>query len=355
MVYIIRQLTTSCFMQNTEVIISDSTETGSLGVMHLKRYWDKAMIKKSGSLSLNALNNEWNIDITLLSVLGLGLEQTIKKLFAFTENFNAFENWILDINNGKLEQVKIDEFNTYILNRKTANYKINPLECVLSKADWNSWNENGYFILRNAVPAEDCEAAISTICDFIEIKRDDPGTWYINNPERQGIMVQLFQHPTLEKNRRAPKIRAAFEELWGRKDIWVNTDRAGFNPPETGNYKFLGPDLHWDVSLELPIPFGTQGILYLADTAFNQGAFTLVPGFQNRIADWLQSLPAGTDPRTQNIHALGSIPIVANAGDLIIWHHALPHGSSPNTASIPRFVQYLNYAPLDAEVNDNWI
>ena len=355
MVYDIHQLTTSFFMQINEVIISDSTVTGSLGVMHLKRYWDKAMIKRSGNLALNVLSNEWNIDITLLAVLGLGLEQTIKKLFVFTEDFNAFENWILAVNNGKLEQVKIDEFNAYILNRKTANYKINPTETVLSDADWKSWNEDGYIILRNAVPVEDCEAAISTICDFIEIKRDDPDTWYFPSPERQGIMVQLFQHPALEKNRRAPKIRAAFEELWGRKDLWLNTDRAGFNPPETDNWKFPGPHMHFDISLAQPVPFGTAGILYLADTAANQGAFTLVPRFQHRVAAWLKSIPEGTNPRNLDLHQLGSIPIPANAGDFIIWHHILPHGSSPNTAAKPRFVQYINYAPLDAEVNDNWI
>ena len=31
-------------------------------------------------------------------------------------------------------------------------------------------------------------------------------------------------------------------------------------------FKFRGPDLHWDCSVKTPIPFGTQGILYLTDT-----------------------------------------------------------------------------------------
>ena len=167
-------------------------------------------------------------------------------------------------------------------------------------------------------------------------------------------MVQLFQHPALEKNRQSKKIRAAYEQLWQRKDIWLNTDRAGFNPPETSAWKFPGPNLHWDVSLELPIPFGLQGILYLADTASNQGAFTLVPGFQKKIEGWLNSLAPSVNPRTENIHALGATPVAASAGDFIIWHQALPHGSSANTSSKPRFVQYLNYAPLDAEVNHTW-
>ena len=139
----------------------------------------------------------------------------------------------------------------------------------------------------------------------------------------------------------------AFEDLWRRKDIWVNTDRVGFNPPETELYKFRGPRLHWDISIKPPVPFATAGILYLADTAENQGAFTLVPGFHNRVEEWLGSLPPGANPRSQDLYALGPKPIAANAGDFIIWHQALPHGSSPNTSALPRFVQYINYEPAD--------
>ena len=168
-------------------------------------------------------------------------------------------------------------------------------------------------------------------------------------------MVQLFQHPALEKNRLSAKIRKAYEQLWSRKDLWVNTDRVGFNPPETSSWKFPGPKMHWDVSLAMPIPFGLQGILYLADTASNQGVFTLVPGFHNKIESWLGSLPPSVNPRNEDIYALGTKPIEAKAGDFIIWHQALPHGSSPNSSELPRFVQYINYAPLDAEVNEVWI
>jgi ectoine hydroxylase-related dioxygenase (phytanoyl-CoA dioxygenase family) len=91
------------------------------------------------------------------------------------------------------------------------------------------------------------------------------------------------------------------------------------------------------------------------DTAEDQGAFTLVPGFHNRIENWLNNLAPGTNPREQDLYALGAKPIAANAGDFIIWHQALPHGSSPNTALLPRFVQYINYEPLDMQESGEWI
>lgn len=334
---------------------ASSAELGRLGVLHLKRFWSKCILRRNQQLSSTAYTGEWKIDNTLLAVLGLGLEQTMTYLYNMQPGFDAFENWIMEVNGGWPDQSKIDAFNDYITSRERPYEKPEAADAVLSDADLDFWDQNGYVIIREAVSKEDCQRAVDAICDFIDVKPDDPATWYGSHPARQGIMVQLFQHPALEKNRQSPRIRMAYEQLWGRKDLWVNTDRAGFNPPQTSDWHFPGPHLHWDVSLQLPIPFGLQGILYLADTQANQGAFTLVPGFQNRVESWLNSLPAGANPRVQDLHALGSMPVVANAGDFILWHQALPHGSSPNTSSLPRFVQYINYAPLDEEIHEKWI
>jgi ectoine hydroxylase-related dioxygenase (phytanoyl-CoA dioxygenase family) len=52
---------------------------------------------------------------------------------------------------------------------------------------------------------------------------------------------------------------------------------------------------------------------------------------------------------------LPAIPIPGDAGDLIIWHHALPHAATPNHGSAPRVVQYLNMFPSQYDVNAEWI
>lgn len=329
-----------------------SNETGSIGIMHLKRYWHKAMAKKEGALAHTAYEDEWNLDITMLSALGLGLEQTIKYLFLENPGFPEFEQWIVGVNGGSVPAERISDFNHLVINSHQAGQRSTPQ--VLNEQDLQFWNENGYFIIREAISKQDCENTIQLICDFLEIDINDPDSWYRPHPARQGIMVQLFQHSQLEKNRKSPKIRGAYEQLWGRTDLWMNTDRVSFNPPENEKFTFPGPRLHWDVSLELPIPFGLQGLLYLSDTSASQGAFTLVPGFQHKIENWVNSLPKGTDPRREDLYALGAKPIAANAGDFIIWHQALPHGSSPNTSAKPRIVQYINYLPIDAEVKERW-
>jgi hypothetical protein len=337
-----------------EQSLTPSTETGTLGIMHLKRYWHKSMLKRAGALPQKAFEEEWNTDNTLLAALGLGLEQTITYLFIESPTFEEFEQWVLQLHAGEVPREKVEAFNLFVMNGEPGKEN-NQTGNILSQDDLEHWKEHGYVIVREAVSKEDCRDTINAVCEFLGIREDDPATWYRPHPARQGIMVQMFQHPALEKNRSSKKIRAAYEQLWGRTDLWMNTDRISFNPPECEGWSFPGPRLHWDVSLELPIPFGLQGLLYLSDTSEQQGAFTLVPGFHRRIESWIHSLPPGSDPRREDLYALGIKPIAAKAGDFIIWHQALPHGSSPNTTRLPRIVQYMNYAPVDAEVRKTWI
>ncbi|WP_367867931.1 phytanoyl-CoA dioxygenase family protein [Pedobacter sp. WC2423] len=330
--------------------LTPSQETGKLQVMHLKRFWEKSLLKREGKVIHGELKKEWRLDKILMSALGLGLEQTSVYLFETVPGFEEFEDWIIETAGMPVPETIArynNEFGGNLLNKDIPD--------VLSDEQLKSWDQNGYLILKNAVSKKECDETIEVICQSIKVKREEPGTWYQHHASRQGIMVQLFQHPVIQKNRESAIIRQAYEQLWNRTDLWCTADRVGFNPPETAEWRFPGPHLHWDVSLSLPVPFGLQGILYLADTASNQGALTVVPGFQNRIENWMSELPAGANPRQQDLHALGSFPIAADAGDFIIWHHALPHGSSPNTSQKPRFVQYINYEPLNLFEAEEWI
>jgi ectoine hydroxylase-related dioxygenase (phytanoyl-CoA dioxygenase family) len=52
---------------------------------------------------------------------------------------------------------------------------------------------------------------------------------------------------------------------------------------------------------------------------------------------------------------LRAISTAGSAGDLIVWHQALPHGATPNLATLPRVVQYLNMFPSQYDVNATWL
>lgn len=335
-------------------LLTPSSDPGRLGVLHLRRFWQKNRLIREGRLLQGDVAGEWNLDTALLNSLGLGLEQTLAQVYHHCPDVENFEDWVVQTTDLALLQTRIQIYNEFV-QTKNDNTGIRPPARPLTAEELADWDKQGYHIIREAISTDAAAGTTDVICRHIGVDPDNPETWYRPHPDRQGIMVQLFQHPQLEQNRLSTRIRDVYEQLWNRSDIWVNTDRVGFNPPETVQWSFPGPRLHWDVSLKQPIPFGLQGILYLTDTDPDQGAFTLVPGFHQRAEEWLASLPPGAHPREQDLYALGAIPLGARAGDFIVWHHALPHGSSPNRSRRPRYVQYINYSPLDAPFQDEWI
>jgi len=340
-------------MNPTSVVkLPDLSEQGTLGISFLKRFWAKTKIERAGQIS-DYSNQENQYLNPLLNVLGIGLEPTLQYLYGEAPSFALFEEWINV--NGNYNKSVIELFNQVISEEQSAKQNFQIDNPVLTAEDLAFWEENGYVILRQAVSTADCEATVDLIYQHIGAKEEDPSTWYQDHPAKQGIMIQLFQHPQLNKNRLNAKIRTAYQQIWQRSDLMVSMDRVSFNPPETEHYQFPGPNLHWDVSLKQPIPLGVQGLLYLTDTSASQGAFTCVPGFQHKIGRWLQELPVDANPRAQDLIALGAQPIVAKAGDFIIWHHALPHGSAPNRASSPRIVQYINWQSLNLDLQTEWI
>ena len=174
---------------------------------------------------------------------------------------------------------------------------------------------------------------------------DDPDTWY-PDPPRKSIMVEIYQHPALWATRQYPRVHQAFSEIWGTEKLWVSFDRASMSPPNLPEkFERTNLGLHWDTSVDIPFRFHVQGVLYLTDTAADQGAFTCVPGFHNKIEAWIKSLPEDADPRQQDLVALGAVPVPGKAGDLVIWHSALPHSAGINTADAPRVAQYITMSP----------
>jgi hypothetical protein len=337
------------WMTTNETILPLSTETGVTGICHLKRVWAKALVSHAAPMD----NTEWQLDNALLDLLGVGLLNSFTYLHSNRPDFAEFEQWVANHHGGTVPLELVQQCNALLAD---APLPVLPdiVADALSPEDLSFWETNGYLILRNAVSSEDCAAARAAIWQYLEMEENDPASWYLSTDKLQGIMAPLYRHPALDKNRQSPTIRRAFEQLWGHQNLIATTDKVSFNPPETTQYQYRGIGLHWDVSLVPPVPFGVQGLLYLTDTAAHQGAFTLVPGFHRHINNWLAQLPAGTNPRAVDLAPFNPQPIAANAGDFIIWHHALPHGASPNRGSSPRLVQYLYWYPAQQPLQNQW-
>jgi Phytanoyl-CoA dioxygenase (PhyH) len=330
--------------------LPEITDTGSLGVFYLKRYWARVAQARNGKPADGA---DWIREQTLIWGLGLGLHETMQFLSVSSPSLEELERWILERNGGSLDSARVARLNAALTGQDARDPEIENAPDVLTREDLASWDERGYVILHDAVPLENCRAAEEAIWQSIGGDPYAPSTWY-EKREDATIWIPLIHHPALDANRRLLRIRKAFAQLWKRNDIWISVDKGGFNPPETAHWKFPGPHLHWDVSLAPLVPFGMQGILYLTDTAADQGAFRCVPGFHRKLNDWLRSLPPEVDPRKQNLESFGALPIAGRAGDLIVWRQELPHGSSPNRTAKPRIVQYISGHPSDWEVNPIW-
>ncbi len=300
----------------------------------------------------------WICDRIMIEGLGLSLEETLQYLGKEQPTLAEFERWVLERNDGYIEPLRIERINAtingtqYSDELKAVIQAIDEREPVLTTADLSFWDENGYVILNNAISAENCRTAELAVWDFLSMNPDDPQTWYASSTH--GIMRQFFHHPALRATRQSARVQKAFAQIWGTADLWTTVDRVSFNPPESENWPFPGPNLHWDTTLAHPIPFDVSGLIYLTDTDAEQGAFTCVPGFHRRIEHWLASLPHGIDPRREGLESLDAMPIAGRAGDLIIWRKALPHGSRPNKTTRPRIVQYLSMHPANVERNPSW-
>lgn len=321
-----------------------------MNIPHLERYWARTLAARTAKRTSSAVDDI--ADTVLLYGLQLGLEEASTYLMHNAPTLAQFEAWILDINGGSLDPARVARINAAIDGTLDPG---TPGGTAMTPEDLDHWDRHGYVVLHDAVTPGQCHAAAQAIYEFMGVDPANSNTWY-KNPRGHSIWVPLLRHPSFRANRESPRIHSAFAQLWGRTDLWTTIDQGGFNPPERPGWQFPGPHLHWDVSIAQPLPFGTQGILYLTDTAADQGAFTCVPGFHRCLAEWLAELPSGADPRDPKLlQTLPAVPIAGCAGDLIIWHQALPHGSSPNRSPRPRVAQYINMLPSRWEVNPVWL
>lgn len=290
----------------------------------------------------------------LLDTLGLGIEQVATYL-RDRPDFATFAAWVR-ATAGVQDPAKVARYHAWLAGdppppaTRDLLADIAAMPPVLDADDLAQWYEDGVVVLRAAITADEAKAAERLLWQRLGASPDDPASWY--GRPTQGIMLQVFQHPALEVARRARRIHKAFAQLFGTADLWATTDRLSFNPPETTRHPFPGPHLHWDTSIAQPIPLSMGGILYLTNTAADQGALQVVRGFHHRLAPWLEAL-GDADPRAVDLSDQATT-VPAGAGDLVIWRNELPHGASANRTTRPRLAHYITMYPPDLVDHPVW-
>ena len=227
---------------------------------------------------------------------------------------------------------------------------------VLSEADWQFWLDNGYVVIRNAVPKQQVAQTASFLWDFEEKDPNDPETWY--TPARAEMqmkeltntgMVEVYNHQRLWDNRQMPRVHAAFADIWGTEKLWVTIDRANLNFPLRPGFEYKG-FIHWDYDPETK-PQNVQGVLALADqTDANMGGFQCIPELFRTYDTWKLTQPGDRDHFKPDTTGFSLVKVPMEAGDLLIFNSSQPHGIRPNlSGSKVRIAQYISMMPAEED------
>ncbi len=228
---------------------------------------------------------------------------------------------------------------------------------VLSPADWRHWTENGYVIVRQAVPAGKVERLVDLLWKFDEKDPNDPSTWYAPQRREHKMtelnntgMLEIYNHQYLWDTRQEPRVHDAFVDIWDREDLWVAIDRANLNPPKRTPGRANG-FIHWDADTSLdPLPIGVQGVLSLKKQDGDVGGFQCVPELFRTFKDWVKTQPADRDPMHPDVTGFDIVNVEMEAGDLLIFNTLLAHGVRPNhSKDRVRMAQYISMFPADQD------
>ena len=227
---------------------------------------------------------------------------------------------------------------------------------VLSEEDWAFWVENGYVVIKNAVPKEQAAKTAEFLWEFEEKKATDQSTWYappraeMEMKELAGTgMVEVYNNQALWNNRQNQKVYDAFTDIWGTDKLWVTIDRANLNFPIRPGFEYKG-FIHWDYDPETR-PQNVQGVLALADqNDEDMGGFQCIPWLYRNYDSWKLGQPDDRDHFKPDVNDLSEhiVKVKLNAGDLLIFNSTQPHGIRPNLSKDKvRIAQYISMMPAE--------
>ena len=217
---------------------------------------------------------------------------------------------------------------------------------IITRQHQHTLATEGYIVLPDVVPQTLCNDVVKLIMSFTEADLKKPDTWYKKDLGHNGI-VPIHQHQTIWNVRQYPAIHQIFAKLLGTEKLWVRLDRLSFKPPEQQSDAEGKSHIHLDFPYEKITSLRLQGILYLTDTAKNQGAFCCVPELfkQPEVLKAKEGLWFSDD----ELSRYEVKNIAAKAGSLIVWDSRLPHSGNVNTSDQPRLAQYLSMCPEESE------
>ncbi|MFT5168240.1 MAG: ectoine hydroxylase-related dioxygenase (phytanoyl-CoA dioxygenase family) [Saprospiraceae bacterium] len=229
---------------------------------------------------------------------------------------------------------------------------------VLTMEQWAFWKHNGYVVIKNAIPHEQAALTAAFLWEFEDKDPNKQETWYaapraaMQMKELAGTgMVEVYNNQHLWNNRQTQRVYDAFVDIWGIEELWVTIDRANLNVPMRPGYEYKG-FIHWDYDPETK-PQNVQGVLALADqTDEGMGGFQCIPWLYRNYDTWKLTQPEDRNHFQPDISDVEDklVKVPMEAGDLLIFNSAEPHGIRPNISKDKvRIAQYISMMPAQEE------
>jgi len=226
---------------------------------------------------------------------------------------------------------------------------------VLSEGDWQRWKQDGYIVVKQAVPREQALATADFIWGFEEKDPQDSSTWYTAPRAEMQMkelvntgMVECYNHQHLWNNRQMPRVYDAFVDIWGSEQLWVTIDRANLNFPIRPGHAYQA-FIHWDYDPDTK-PVNVQGVLALADqTDERMGGFQCIPELYRDFEQWKLSQPADRNRFMPDTTGFTPVKVPLEAGDLLIFNSLLAHGIRANHGDKVRIAQYISMMPAQVD------
>jgi hypothetical protein len=226
---------------------------------------------------------------------------------------------------------------------------------MLTEAQKQFFSDEGYLAIPGVVPPAMCDRVIDVIVEFLDLDLNDPATWYASDQSSHGDgighgIVPVHHAQPLWDIRQHPRVYEAFCDLYEHQALWVSLDRVSYKPPrgpQTSSWQ--RHRLHWDCDPWTHKDLSIQGVLYLTDTAANQGPFCCVPGIYRDLPAYLgehANEPQRLNPGPPESDVIG---VGGAAGTLVVFNRLMPHSSLVNQSGDHRFVQYLTMQPAGDE------
>jgi len=281
-----------------------------------------------------------------LGFYGFGKFETYQFIYGQCTSITHLQEWMINLKGENNIRESATAFERWAKQKAVDTDTTNTRSSLLSESQLQSWQQQGYLKVSDLVNDELCDAVCRLICARLGVDLNNAETWYNSHPDWHGLMVQVYQHESINAIKTLPAIQQLFAELYGTANIIPNTEKVSFNPPETDDWKFRHNKLHWDIDFNKTDRSYIQGLVYLNDVPENRGSLTVVPGFHHQFEDWLKKYPDPHEAQQVMQHSFTGIPIPGKKGDIVLWLQTLPHAASTNFSNQPRFVQYISFLRL---------